>query len=59
MRMYCKTDMEWITIEYLRYNYIYNANKSSVGKIHESNVMQGPMVECLLCYENYEIKTPM
>jgi hypothetical protein len=51
--------MEWITIEYLRYNYIYNANKSSVGKIHESNVMQGPMVECLLCYENYEIKTPM
>jgi hypothetical protein len=59
MQMYCKTDMEWTTTEYVRYNYIYNVDTSYVGKIYESNVMQGPMVECLLCYENYEIKTPM
>jgi hypothetical protein len=59
MQIYFKIDMEWTTTENVRYNYIYNANTSCVGKIYKSNVMQGPMVECLLCYENYEIKTPM
>jgi hypothetical protein len=57
--MYHKTDMEWTTTEYVRYNYIYSANTSYIGKIYESNVMHGPMVECFLCLENYEIKTPM
>jgi hypothetical protein len=48
MQMYCKTDIERTTTEYVRYNFICNANRSCVGKIYESNVMQVPMVERFL-----------
>ena len=59
MQLYYKIDMERTMTEYIRYNFIYKTNRSCIGKIYESNVMQVPMVERLLYLENYEIKTPM